>query len=71
MKANLIIAIWLYIALLPIERLIFGYRSVRDQIVTRQWSIDLSPAIDGLSQVTVGVVSVILMVVLSPVMAIA
>lgn len=55
MRTNLIIVIWLYAALLPIERIAFGYRSIRDEIVTRDWTI----AIDAAHYAAVGLVSLI------------
>lgn len=55
MKSNLIILAWLYLALLPIERVVFGYRSIRDEIVTRDWTM----AIDTAHYAAVGIVSLI------------
>ena len=36
-SSALIVAFWLWLALLPAYWSIFTYRSVRDQIVTREW----------------------------------
>lgn len=44
MKSNLIIVFWLYIALLPIQQMIFSYRSIRDEVVTRDWSLSIDTA---------------------------